>query len=208
MGGYIKDNNLVLQIELVKFRGNIATVAIKDQQLIAANSIILCMLIEYLYQLGQANFVSYLAIITNTNRPVIQYNPVLVLGSLVYYCLKDNQRQNYVSPYINSFNYYNLFLITQLYYPRSTSPISSSNNLYSCDNTYLVAGLIKILGIFIKNPILYFYILNTFKLALNKYRILVFSTLIVILMIIFRLQVVVALNKSQYLSQANQYWGS
>ena len=185
-----------------------ATVAIKDQQSVAANSIILCMLIEYLYQLGQANFISYLAIITNTNRLVMWYNPVLILGSLVYYYLKDNQRQNCVSLYINGFNYYNLFLITQLDYPRPASPISSSNNLYSCNNTHLVAGLIKILDVLIKNPILYLCILNAFKLALNKHRILTFSTLIVVLAILFRLQVVIALNKSSYLSQANQYQGS
>ena len=63
--------------------------------------------------------------------------------------------------------------------------VGSSNNFYSYNNTYLKASFIKILGIFIKNPILYFYILNMFKLALNKHRILAFSPLIVILAIIF-----------------------
>jgi len=65
--------------------------------------------------------------------------------------------------------------------------VGSSNNFYSYNNTYLEASLIKILGIFIKNPIFYFYVLNMFKLGLNKYRILAFSTLVVILEIIFRL---------------------
>ena len=65
--------------------------------------------------------------------------------------------------------------------------VSSSNNSYSCNNAYLDACLIKILGVFIKNPILYFYVLNAFKSALNKYRVLAFSILIVILIIPFRL---------------------
>ena len=65
--------------------------------------------------------------------------------------------------------------------------VGSSNNSYSYNNAHLDAYLIKILSIFIKNPILYFYILNAFKLVLNKYRILIFSTLIVILTILFRL---------------------
>ena len=65
--------------------------------------------------------------------------------------------------------------------------VGSSNNSYSCNNAYLDAYFIKILDIFIKNPILYFYVLNAFKLALNKYRIFIFSTLIVILAILFRL---------------------
>ena len=62
--------------------------------------------------------------------------------------------------------------------------VSSSNNFYSYNNTYLEASLIKILGILIKNPILYFSILNAFKLAPNKHRILIFSPLIVILIVI------------------------
>jgi len=65
--------------------------------------------------------------------------------------------------------------------------VGSNNNFYSYNNTYLEASFIKILGIFIKNPILYFYILNAFKLAPNKYRILIFNTLVVILAILFRL---------------------
>ena len=73
--------------------------------------------------------------------------------------------------------------------------VGSSDNFYSCNNTYLEASLIKILGIFIKNPIFYFGVLNAFKLGLNKHRILVFSTLVVVLVIIFRLQVVMALDK-------------
>jgi len=51
--------------------------------------------------------------------------------------------------------------------------------------------------------VLKIYILNAFKLALNKYRILIFSTLVVILIILFRLQVVIALNKFVYLLLAN-----
>jgi hypothetical protein len=67
----------------------------------------------------------------------------------------------------------------------------------------LEASLIKIPGIFIKNPILYFYVLNAFKLAPNEYRILIFSTLVVILAIPFRLKVVIALDKFIHLSLAN-----
>ena len=141
------------------------------------------MLIEQ-KQLYQANLLYCLAIITNSNQLVIQYNIVLILGSLVYYYFKDNKRQNYNPKGINSFNNCNLFLIAQLYYSRLASTVSSSNNFYSYNNTYLEASLIKILGILIKNPILYFYILNIFKLALNTHRILIFSLLIVILIVI------------------------
>ena len=46
---------------------------------------------------------------------------------------------------------------------------------------------IIILDVLIKNSILNNYILNMFKLRLNKHRIFIFSTLVVILAIIFRL---------------------
>ena len=133
----------------------------------------------------------------------MQYNTVLILGSLVYYYLKDNKQQNYNPQGINTLNNYNPFLIAWLYCSRLASIVGSSYNFYSCNSTYLEASFIKILDIFIKNPILYFYILNTFKLALNKYRILAFSTLVVILTIPFRLQVIMALNKFVYLSLTN-----
>ena len=47
--------------------------------------------------------------------------------------------------------------------------VGFGNNSHSCNNAHLKACFIKIPNIFIKNPILYFYVLNTFKLALNKY---------------------------------------
>ena len=131
-----------------------------------------------------------------------------MLGSLVYYYLKNNKQQNCNPQGINSLNNSNIFLITQLYYSRLASIFSSSNNFYSYNNTYLEASFIKILDIFIKNPILYNYILNKLKLGLNKYRIFVFSTLVVILAIISRLQVIIALNIILYLILADRFQGS
>ena len=130
-------------------------------------------------------------------------NIVLILGSLVYYCLKDNKQQNCNPQSINGFNNCNLFLITQLYYSRLASIVSSSNNFYSYNNTYLETSFIKILDIIVKNPILNNYIKNAFKLGPNKYRILIFSPLIVILTIIFRFQIIIAVNKISHLVLAN-----
>ena len=114
-------------------------------------------------------------------------NIVLVLGSLVYYCVKNNKCWNYNPLGIDSFNNYNLFLIAWLYSSRPAGPVGSSYNFSSCNNTHLAASFIKILDILIKNPILNFSVLNAFKPALNKYRTFIFCTLIVVLAIVFRL---------------------
>ena len=65
--------------------------------------------------------------------------------------------------------------------------VSFNNNFYSYNNTHLKASFIEILDILIINPILYNYVLNTLKLVLNKYRIFIFSILVVILIILFKL---------------------
>ena len=150
-----------------------------------ANRAILCILMEYLCELGKANLISCLAIITNTNQPVVGYNVVLVLGSLVHYCFKNNKWWNCNPLGINNFNNCDPFSIAWLYCPRPASPIGSSNNFCSCNNTYLEASFIKILDILIKNPILYNCVLDAFKPALNKYRVFTFSLLIVVFTIVF-----------------------
>ena len=114
------------------------------------------------------------------------YNIVLILGSLVHYCLKK------ISGRIATLRaLIALIIVTHsqawLYCSRPASTVSSSNNFCSCNNTHLEASLIKIPGVFIKNPIFILYILNAFKPGINKHRILTFSILVVILAIIFRL---------------------
>ena len=121
----------------------------------------------------------------------------------MHYSVKDNKWWNRVPLGINSLNYYNPFLIAWLYYSRPTSPISSSNNFYSYNNTYLEASFIKILDILIKNLIFNNCILNAFKLGLNKYRILIFSTLIIILAVIFRFKGIMAFKELVYPMLAN-----
>ena len=70
----------MIQAEPIKFRRYIAIMAIQYQQLMRANYTNLYMLIKDLRQLGQANFIYYLAIITNTNQLVMWYNIILILG--------------------------------------------------------------------------------------------------------------------------------
>ena len=131
----------------------------------------------------------------------MQYN--VILSGLIYYSVKDNKQWNSVPLGINSLNYYNPFLITQLYYFKLTSFISFSNNFCSYNNTYLETSFIKNLNILIKNLIFNNYILNIFKPSLNKYRILIFSTLIVILAVIFKFKGIIAFKELMYLMLAN-----
>jgi hypothetical protein len=114
-------------------------------------------------------------------------NVILILSSLVHYYLKNNKWWNYTSQRINILNNCNLFPIAWLYYLRSPNSIHSYNNSCHCNHTHLEASFIKIPNIIVKNSILYFNILNTFKLIPDKYRIFIFSMLIVVLLIKFRL---------------------
>jgi len=71
-------------------------------------------------------------------------NIVLILGSLVYYYVKNNKWWNCNPLGINGFNNYNLFVIALLYSSRLAGPIGSGNNFSSYNNAYLVASFIKI----------------------------------------------------------------
>ena len=65
--------------------------------------------------------------------------------------------------------------------------VSFNNTFFNYNNTYLKTDFIKILDILIKKFILIIMSIISFKLGLNKHRIIAFSTLVVIFAIIFGL---------------------
>ena len=82
----------MIYAELIKFGVNVAAVAIQYKQPIRANRAILYILMEH-SEPDKAYLIYYLSILANANQLVI-WNKV-ILSSLVYYGLKDNERQNY-----------------------------------------------------------------------------------------------------------------
>jgi len=81
--------------------------------------------------------------------------------------------------------------------------LRSYNNYIGANNTYYKANLIKVIDIFILDPILSNYIIYEVKLPLNKLRIFIFSSLVVILVANARLNAGSLLNKVQYLVLAD-----
>ena len=80
MRRYIETNNLVLYIVLVKLRYSIATVAVKDKQVVDTSYIRHSLSIKVL-QLEQTKLISYLAVMAYYERLVIRQ--AAILASLV-----------------------------------------------------------------------------------------------------------------------------
>ena len=123
---HIETNNLVLYTVLVKLRRSIATIAIKDKQIIDSYYIRRYISIKVL-QLLKSKLISRLAIITQRNYLVSRQT--IILARLVELSRQDNKGQDRPARRINSFNYRYLVVIARLYSNCSTNSVRAYNNL-------------------------------------------------------------------------------
>ena len=155
--------------------------AVDYQQAMYAYYTMLRMPIKVLQPLN-TQLISRLAILAQRDSLFLWY--IMELSSIVVLSSKYNKRQNRPALRVYTLNYYNLFSITQLYSFRPAASLRAYNNFSSRYNTYLKSSFIKIVQVFVKYAILRLKIAYQVKLGLDNPRILVQSSLIVVLLII------------------------
>ena len=144
MRQHIKSNNIILLINLLEFKQDIALMAINNQQLMRAYSAIFYMRIKML-QLGNTKLIYYLAVITYCYNLVQQYIITLVLYREVVLTYKDQKQRDSLSIGVNSLNYYYLFAVSQLNYFQMVTLLRAYYNYASSNNAYLEASFIKVI---------------------------------------------------------------
>ena len=113
----------------------------------------------------------------------------------MHYCFEDYK---YEAARTNIFDNSNPFAIAWLRSPRSANLIGLCNDFCCQNHPHLKAGFVKAADIIIENPESSDYSLYALKPALNKVWILAFSSLIVVVPIIFKYKRNVAADNFRY----------
>ena len=140
--------------------------SIKNQHSIRTLYLSNSILVKVFY-LIQTCLVICLAIICRFNNPIVREGSFRILIYKVISTLNNKEQRDTPIFAINCYNYYYLFLITQLNYLTLTILISISNNYFRVDLVYYKASLIKVIKIYIYYIIFYLYILYQLELYTN-----------------------------------------
>ena len=120
MRRHAEGNYLLLLAELVEINQVVALITVNNQQAIAANNPLLCMLVKVL-QLLKTKLICCLPILRDSNNLILRQVLFLVLGGEVVLASKDNKEQNRLLYCVNALNSCNLLLITLLHYLQLSS---------------------------------------------------------------------------------------
>jgi hypothetical protein len=107
-------NNLVLLAVFLEFERVIALVAINNEELVAANYLLLCMRIKVLQPL-KTKLISRPAVLRDCNNPILGYSILLVPGREVVAALEDDKGWNSLSRRVDALDNRCPLSITLLY---------------------------------------------------------------------------------------------
>ena len=127
MRRHAESNNIVLLVNLLEFKRDMALVAINNQQPMRPYGAIFYIRIEML-QLGNAKLIRYPAIIAYYHNPVQWYIVTLILYREIVLAYKDNKQRDSPSTGINSLDYRRPFAIAWLYYFQTVAPLRARYN--------------------------------------------------------------------------------
>jgi hypothetical protein len=87
---HAESDNLIILTVLLEFKQFVALMAVNNKQPMGANNSSLCILIKVLQPL-QAELIYYLAVLRNSNNPIVRRAALLILSREVVLALEDNK---------------------------------------------------------------------------------------------------------------------